>query len=151
MSETRKARCVCGAVTFEATPEDGVGACHCSICRRWGGGPFLAVSCGTSVTGADPGAIATYASSEWAERAFCKKCGAHLWYRLKPGDFAPGGQYIVSAGLFEDQDGLVLDHEVYVDGNPGWYGFEGEQGRKRLTEAEILEMVGAGGEGQKDA
>lgn len=149
MNEPRKGRCLCGKVTFEATLRDGIGACHCGTCRGWGGGPFLAVDCGASVTGADPASVATYASSQWAERAFCRSCGTHLWYRLLPGDFSTEGQYIVSAGLFEDQQGLVFDHEVYIDGNPGWYEFAGNEGRKRLTEKQILEMVGASEEGQE--
>lgn len=152
MSDTRKARCLCGAVTFEATLKDAVGACHCTTCRRWGGGPLMAMDCGASVSGADETAIATYASSDWAERAFCKSCGAHLWYRLLPGGgFAPEGQYLVSAGLFEDQDGLVFDHEVYVDGNPGWYDFAGGETRKRLTEHDIQQMIGAADGGETHA
>jgi len=148
MSETQKARCLCGAVTFEAVLVDAVGACHCGTCRRWGGGPLFAINCGASVAGADETAIGTYTSSEWAERSFCKSCGSHLWYRLLPGSsFAPAGQYLVSAGLFEDQSALVFDHEVYIDGNPGWYSLAGAETRKCMTEQDIMAMVGAGGEG----
>lgn len=152
MTDTRKARCLCGAVAFEAVLLDGIGACHCSTCRRWGGGPLMAVNCGASVAVEHETAIGRYASSDWAERGFCRSCGSHLWYRLLPGNsFIPEGQYLVSAGLFENQDGFVFDHEVFTDNNPGWYRFAGENTRKCLTEQDIMGMVGAGGEGQDNA
>ena len=28
--------------------------------------------------------IATYQSSDWAERAFCSMCGSNLWYKFPP-------------------------------------------------------------------
>ena len=40
--------CLCGAVTVSVSqPAASVGACHCRMCRKWGGGPLLAVECGT--------------------------------------------------------------------------------------------------------
>ena len=46
-----KGRCLCSAVKFSAKNiSNNVGACHCGMCRRWGGGPLMAVSCGTEVT-----------------------------------------------------------------------------------------------------
>lgn len=44
MHETSKASgsCLCNAVTFTANAIDhGIGACHCGICRKWGGGPLI--------------------------------------------------------------------------------------------------------------
>ena len=47
--------CLCGAVGFTSPDAKEIGACHCGFCRRWGGGPLLAVHCGPGVTftGAD--------------------------------------------------------------------------------------------------
>ena len=43
-SKERKGSCLCGAVRVTAnTQGDGMAACHCTICRKWGGGPLLAV------------------------------------------------------------------------------------------------------------
>ena len=41
-------KCLCGAisVTADITEKDTVGACHCSMCRKWSGGTFLAVHVG---------------------------------------------------------------------------------------------------------
>ena len=37
-------QCLCGQVQVRATVSaPGVGACHCSACRTWGGGPFFAL------------------------------------------------------------------------------------------------------------
>jgi hypothetical protein len=44
MSETteRRGHCLCGAIQIAAkTAGNRVGACHCNMCRRWGGGPFM--------------------------------------------------------------------------------------------------------------
>ena len=38
-------QCLCGAVTFTAEGvESHVHVCHCSMCRRWNGGPGMAVA-----------------------------------------------------------------------------------------------------------
>ena len=76
--------CLCGAinVSANATPNN-VGACHCGMCRRWTGGPFLAIDCGDDVSFSGAENISVFDSSQWAERGFCNKCGTHLFYRLK--------------------------------------------------------------------
>src|SRR5256885_974828 len=78
--------CLCGAVSFVSPQAREIGACHCGYCRRWGGGPMLTVHCGPDVKFEGGENIGTYASSEWAERAFCRQCGTHLYYRLHATD-----------------------------------------------------------------
>lgn len=34
-----KGHCLCKAVTVTAPDKADMSACHCSTCRRWGGGP----------------------------------------------------------------------------------------------------------------
>lgn len=129
-------RCVCGAVTITAKKASRhVGACHCGTCRRWGGGPLMAIDCGTEVTIAGGEHVTVYDSSAWAERGFCARCGSHLFYRLKQ-----TGQHMMPAGLFQDAD-LVFDHQVFIDRKPGWYRFANET--KDMTEAEIFAKFGA--------
>ena len=41
--------CLCGCVRFTAPDIREIGVCHCGFCRRWGGGPLLAVHCGKDV------------------------------------------------------------------------------------------------------
>lgn len=121
MSETTVARgsCLCGAITITAnTQHQTVGACHCSMCRKWGGGPLLAVDCGTDVEFVGAENISVFNSSAWAERGFCKLCGSHLFYRLKESQ-----QHLMPPGLFEERDDLRFDHQVFIDEKPGWYNF----------------------------
>ena len=118
----RNGSCLCGAVRVNAgKARRSVGACHCSMCRTWGGGPLLAVDCGTDVQFEGEENVAVFDSSEWAERGFCSKCGTHLFYRLKS-----SGQVIMSAGLFDDQTGFTFDHQVFIDEKPDYYAFANE-------------------------
>ena len=112
-------QCLCGAVKFTATDvESRVHACHCSVCRKWSGGPGLAASVG-SVSFEGEENISRYGSSEWAERGFCSICGSNLFYLLKP------SRYIIEAGLFDEQD-FELESEIFCADKPGWYEFAGE-------------------------
>ncbi|MCG8428980.1 MAG: GFA family protein [Chromatiales bacterium] len=127
-----KGHCLCGAITINASTMDkNVGACHCGMCRRWSGGPLLAVDCGTDVSFEGKENITVYNSSEWAERGFCNQCGSHLFYRLKENQ-----QYIMPVGLFEDQSSFEFDHQVFIDNKPAYYHFGNET--RDMTEAEVF-------------
>jgi len=134
--------CLCGKVKYKAKIDGGTGACHCGTCRKWSSGPYMATPTQGNVEFQGQENIANYASSQWAERGFCKHCGSNLYYHLLPRPEAPDGQYMVSTGTLDDQSTLKFDHEVYVDGAPGWYKFDKESERKRMTEADILAMYG---------
>ena len=139
MSETvsNTGQCLCGAVSFTARMmSQHVGACHCAMCRAWGGGPFLAVECGSDVEFSGEQSVSVFDSSDWAERGFCARCGSHLFYRLKD-----GGQYFIPVGLFEQQQGFVFDHQVFIDKKPGYYAFANRT--KDMTEAEVFALYGA--------
>ena len=107
------------------------GACHCGMCRKWGGGPFLAVDCGQEVNISGEENVTTYASSEWAERAFCKHCGSNLYYRV-----VETGEHYVCAGLLDETDGLVLEGQIFIDEKPAFYDFANET--KNMTGAEVF-------------
>ncbi|MDY6943785.1 MAG: GFA family protein [Pseudomonadota bacterium] len=139
MSDTisRSGRCLCGAVTLSAERiSKQVGACHCDMCRRWGGGPLMSVDCGDAVQWRGQTHIGVYASSDWAERGFCSQCGSHLFYRLKE-----SGQYIVPVGLFADEPDFVFDHQVFIDEKPHYYQFANKT--QDMTGAEIFAKYGA--------
>ena len=131
-SHDMSGHCLCGQVTVSVSLDDcSVGACHCSICRKWGGGPLLAVECGENVRFEGKEHIHTYSSSDWAERGFCRQCGTHLFYRLKEGGF-----YALPVGLLEGEPGWRLDHQVFIDEKPGFYSFAEET--DNLTGAEVF-------------
>lgn len=128
----RRGSCLCGAVRFSITvPEDSVDACHCSMCRKWGGGPLLSIEGGSDlqVEGAD--SVAVYASSDWAERGFCRTCGSHLFYRLKE-----DGHYAIPVGLLDDDVHWHFDQQIFIDQKPPFYSFANET--KNLTGAEAF-------------
>lgn len=126
--------CLCGAVKITVqNPGTGIGACHCSTCRKWGGGPLLAVECGSDVTLEGEDNISVYNSSEWAERGFCKQCGTHLFYRLKEAQ-----QYHIPAGVFDGTHELSFDLQIFIDEKPAYYRFANET--PTMTGAEVFAM-----------
>ncbi len=127
--------CLCGAVSFESPDVKEIGACHCGYCRRWGGGPMLAVHCGPDVAFRGAEHITVFASSEWAQRAFCRNCGTHLYYKL-----LATGEYFVPAGAFETTD-LQLASQIYIDKKPQYYSFANQT--PMLTEQEVIDQYSA--------
>lgn len=128
----KKAHCLCGAVEISVNkPVQTVDACHCGMCRKWGGGPFLAVGCGSEIDISGEQNVSVYGSSDWAERGFCNRCGSHLFYRLKGAN-----EYVLPAGLFEDQSGFEFTEQIFIDHKPGYYEFANET--HNMTEAEVF-------------
>ncbi len=131
-------RCLCGAVELTVTSENSkVDACHCGMCRRWGGGPLMSVRCGSEVTFAGEENISVYESSAWAERGFCRKCGNHLFYRLKDAN-----AHEVPVGLFDSQQGFELALQVFIDRKPAFYSFANIT--EEMTEAQVIEKFAPG-------
>jgi hypothetical protein len=123
----RNGSCLCGRVTFEAEAMPSMQACHCSMCRRWTGGPFMSVPCKGAIF---DGPVGRYASSDGCERGFCTNCGSSLF-------FHPAGTEIhaIPIGLFADQSGLPFRAEIYIDDKPDYYEFSNET--KKMTGAEF--------------
>lgn len=130
----KNGHCLCGAVTFTATNANtDLNACHCGMCRRWSGGPFMALSCGRDVDFTGEENIAVFDSSEWAERGFCKQCGSHLFYRLK--DTA---EMEIPVGLFEgNNDDLKFALQVFIDHKPEYYSFANQT--ETMTEQQVID------------
>lgn len=132
-------RCLCGAVTVRAVPaRRHVEACHCAMCRRWGGGAFLGVQCGSEVEIAGEEHVVRYRSSEWAERGFCGTCGSNLFFRYIPLD-----NYGFVAGIFPDDALEPLSEEIFIDEKPAYYAFDADS--EKLTGAEVMAKFGVGG------
>ena len=80
--------CFCGAIRYEA-----VGSpfhetnCHCSVCRRISGAPFVAwFSVAKSGFRFTVGTPTRFHSTAKGERSFCPRCGTHLTFEHE--DFA---------------------------------------------------------------
>jgi len=140
-------RCMCGAVAFTATDVPAqFGICHCEMCRRWTGSALLGVSVPSDkVTWQGREHIATFQSSDWAERAWCSKCGTGLYYRVtEKNDWF--GTTEIPLGLFDEPDGFTLDHEIYIDMKPDCFAFVGE-GHKQLTRQDCIAEFSRLGDG----
>ena len=110
--------CLCGGVVVATADHHEISVCHCSMCRRWAGGPLLAVHCGADVEFSGEIAPATYQSSDWAKRGFCPKCGTSLFYHL-----LPSNEYILSAGLFDGSTKFRMVSQIFIDEKPDYYSF----------------------------
>ena len=137
-----RGRCMCGAVGFEADPAKSEShACHCEMCRRWTGSAMLAVEVGPEAIRFDEEApIRTVQSSDWAERAWCDRCGATLYYRLTA-EGPMQGTYHLAVGLFEAPERFPLAGEIFIDRKPASYAFAGHH--PKMTAAEFEAMIAA--------
>ncbi len=96
----------------------------------------MAVDCGTEVAFEGEENIAVFDSSQWADRGFCRKCGSHLFYRLKA-----NRQYFVPAGLLDEIEAPVFDHEMFIEEKPTFYAFANRT--EKLTGAELFARFAA--------
>ena len=74
---------MCGAVAFTAKglKPEAASVCHCEMCQRWAGGPWVAVFV-SELEFQDDAQLGWYQSSELARRAFCRQCGSGLFWQL---------------------------------------------------------------------
>ena len=83
--------CQCGAVRYQLlTPPEHACICHCRMCQRASGQPFMAfASVRHESLRWTRGHPSTFVSSNVAERSFCSACGTPLTYhRVESGSIA---------------------------------------------------------------
>lgn len=125
-------KCLCGLISIEVpTLSQHADICHCGMCRKWSAGPFLAIECHEEITITGQEHLATYKSSEWAERVFCKNCGSSLFYKLKDSNFRA-----LSAGLFDRQN-FTLEKQIFIDEKPDYYDLLNDT--PKLTGQQVFE------------
>ena len=111
--------CQCGAVRFAAYAQPiRVGLCHCRMCQKAVGGPFISLA---DLPHADfawtRGKPSSFRSSSIAERDFCGDCGTPLSYRQV------GGPNIeLTTGSFDRPDLLA---PTYANGTESWLSWTG--------------------------
>lgn len=132
----RSGHCLCGAVRFKGDVQNTAQACHCRQCQRWtGGGPLFAVRIrDLDLTGEDH--ICSYSHSDWGVRAVCKTCGSTLYWKLQGRPIA-----FVALGLLDDQSGISVTEEIFVDFRPEW--LPPFTGAAQRTEAEMKAQLAA--------
>ena len=135
-SMDRTGQCLCGAVSFVArgVQVDKASACHCGMCLRWAGGPWIALSV-ESIDVTNTRGLTWIQTSKLAERGFCNGCGSSLFWRLTAeGKYQ--GTTSVSLGCLDDTTGVTLIKEWFIDRKPDAYSLAGE--RECITESEAL-------------
>jgi hypothetical protein len=131
-SKVAQGKCLCGAVGVTFSVEKNVfDACHCGMCRKWGGGPALTVEGGKDISFTGTEFITVYNSSDWAERGFCKQCGTHLFYRLKESKFTN-----LPLGLIENTEHFKFHLQIFMDYKPNNYEFSNKT--EQMTQAEVF-------------
>ena len=109
--------CQCAAVRYRLDAEPGdANICHCRMCQKAGGAPFMAF---TGVGAKDfvvtQGEIATFASSDIAERGYCKDCGTPLTYRGTKGEHVS-----VTIGSLDDPNAVAPESQLGVESQLKW-------------------------------
>lgn len=114
-----KGSCLCGSVKLSFDVKDNhYHACHCEMCRKWGGGPLFSVDVEQNLNFEGKEFIGTFGSSEWAERGFCKQCGTHLFYRLKDGNYCN-----IPLGVLDQPEKFEFHLQVFTDKKLASYSF----------------------------
>jgi hypothetical protein len=112
-------RCLCGEVRYEvAGPVDHMVHCHCTMCRKHHGSPFVtwavAPAQGFRYT-AGQDRVARYESSPGAHRAFCRTCGSVL------PEITPGGGHVVAPAGNLDGDLPAPQFHMFVRSKAPWH------------------------------
>jgi hypothetical protein len=108
--------CFCGRVRYET---DGAPynrtLCHCAMCRRTAGAPFVAWFSVPRSQFRIEGEPRRFRSSDQATRSFCAQCGSQLTFELDGADEID----VTTASL--DDPGLVppADH-TYTESRLAW-------------------------------
>lgn len=131
-------KCLCGGVSVTLTrAHREVDVCHCTMCQTWNGSMYAGIEADDFVIEGEEH-ITSYASSDWASRAFCSKCGSHLWYK-----FEPTGNRTFVAGMFDLPEGVPIKHQIFVDEKQDW--FDIAQKTPMKTGAQIIAEAEAAG------
>ena len=128
--------CLCGAVRYAvATAVLDCNLCHCRMCQKASGGPFMVfIAVPTPAVAFTRGAPTIYASSAFARRGFCRDCGTPLTYQYKPDRLSLSHGSLDDPGLIAPTERLssetVLDWSEHVGRLPieslaGWLAAEG--------------------------
>ncbi len=109
--------CQCGAVRYQLlTPPEHVCVCHCRMCQRASGQPFMAfASVRREHLHWTRGRPSTFVSSNVAERNFCNACGTPLtYYRVESGSIG------VTIGSLDDPEAARPVEQFGIESELSW-------------------------------
>jgi len=114
----RTGRCLCGAVSYEATGAlRDVVVCHCRMCRKAHGhiGAYTA-SARDALRLVEARGLKWYRSSAQARRGFCSECGATLFWEGDGRDTMS-----IAAGTLDEPTGLTTVLQIHVASAGDYY------------------------------
>ncbi|TML68231.1 MAG: GFA family protein [Actinobacteria bacterium] len=117
---TRGGGCLCGSVRYTVGgPLREILVCHCIECRRWAGHAWAATAARTADLEigdtADLRWLPSPRSEHGADRGFCVRCGASLFWRV------PGWDRVsISAGTLDEPSGLHVAAHIWVEQGADW-------------------------------
>ena len=109
--------CQCGAIRYRLDVAPiRASICHCRMCQKAGAAPFMAFAAVPAKEFVvSNGVIATFASSDIAERGFCSRCGTPLTYRgLKSSTIS------VTIPSLDDPNAVEPDGQLGVESQVDW-------------------------------
>ena len=107
--ETLHGSCLCGANEFALPgPAGGVGACHCTQCRKFSGHYTASFDADEGTVDWQSRAIAEHALPGGGRQAFCPTCGTRLFFR------SPNVGFSIEAGCIDGPTGGRLDSHIFV-------------------------------------
>jgi hypothetical protein len=118
MPAALKGGCFCGKVRYEAAGVPfNLTNCHCSMCRRTTGAPFVAwFSVPRSDFRVVAGAPTRFRSSSTATRSFCPACGTQLTFA---GDDYPNEIDVTTCSL-DDPEVLPPVEHIHTSSRLQW-------------------------------
>ena len=110
--------CLCGGVRYHVTgPLRSVVYCHCSQCRRTSGHFVAATAVAKdALTVVADDSLEWFASSEFASRGFCSRCGSSLFWLSEARD-----QVSIMAGTLDESTGLEAGEHIFVKAKGDYY------------------------------
>merc|ERR1719188_621578 len=112
---------MCGAVKFNLTEAPHrMMNCHCSMCRRQGGGPFITwAAFDDEAIRIEQGAdlLKTIKSSSFAYQTFCQVCGSTISLNY----YSQTGTTWLAGGGIEDDPGCCPDSHIMLNYKAPWH------------------------------
>ena len=125
--------CQCGAVRYEmyVAPQNSH-VCHCRMCQRATGGVFAALAGAPKVEFAwTKGAPAMFASSNLAQRGFCRDCGTPLSFAYN----TPEARIYVTIGSLDAPEDAPIVMQYGIEARLAWVKFCEEVKSERTGES----------------
>ena len=109
--------CQCGAVRYRLlTPPEHASICHCRMCQRASGQPFMALArVKHEALQWTRGRPAMFSSSNIVERGFCSTCGTPLTYHR-----LAGGTVSVTIGSLDDPEAACPVQQYGIESALSW-------------------------------